>query len=177
VDGKIAVEYLVKYRKEKLVLWSAKSFQEDTEKKVEVRDGRVYFTNTVKGKVDKADIKLNGILLVPDDVGKFVAKNWKAIKGREKKFRVMVPVFDMQTTMKFEILREEVTEIDSIKVMVVKIWINDKNARRFFPPALISFELNPPHRLVEAEGLTAPKKKEGGQWFNLNAYIKFSYPK
>ena len=158
---------------ERVVSYKMSQRQIGAEGQVEIRGSRAYFAYTKDGKTKTDDEKVSDDFVVGPSLVGFLHSKWeKILKGEHIKARFAV--LDRRETVGFEYYKEKEADVDGKHVIVVKMK----------PSSLvISAVVNPLHfyltpdgsRLVQLDGRTQLKTKDGSNWRDLDAVTVYEY--
>ena len=112
--------------------------------------------------------------LVSDMIPGFIVKHWDELAGgKEVAFRCVIP--SRLETVGFELAKDSETEWHGKRVLRLRMKASNFFAARLVAPLFFVVESEPPHRVLEYTGRTAPKLRKGQKWRDLDARVVFDW--
>ena len=112
--------------------------------------------------------------LVSDMIPGFIGKHWDELAGgKEAAFRCIIP--SRLETVGFELVKDSETYWHGKKVLRLRMKASNFFAARLVAPLFFVVESEPPHRVLEYTGRTAPKQRKGQKWRDLDARVVFDW--
>lgn len=155
------------------------SFEQDQKQlktvgKVEVHDGKAYFTFTRDGKTKTDDESAGNDFIVTATLVAFVQANWDAVmKGDTIKARLAV--LDRLETVGFQFRKDSERQINGTPAVVLKMKPSSFVISALLNPLYISFSADGKH-LLELEGRANVKVSVDGKLKDFDGYTVYSYP-
>jgi hypothetical protein len=177
-EGKTALIEMLEIQKvgdkENLVSYKISQKQLGAEGSVEIKDGEAHFSFTRDGKTKTGKEKVSDNFVVGPTTLRIIRDKWgELMKG--SKVKVRLAVLDRQETVGFEFSKVGEGTIEGQKSIDVKM-----KPSSFLIAALV----NPLHfhmstdgkRLLQLEGRSQTKQKDGDHWKDLDALTVYQYP-
>jgi hypothetical protein len=155
------------------------SFEQDQKQlktvgKVELRDGRAYFTFTRDGKTKTDDEKAGADFIVTATLVAYVQAHWDAaMKGDTIKARLAV--LDRLETVGFQFRKESEKEIAGAPAVILKMKPSSLIISALVNPLLFSFSADG-QKLLELEGRANVKVLIDGKFKDFDGYTVYSSP-
>lgn len=141
--------------------------------KIEVREGRVYFTKIVDGKEQTSDEKLESTLVSSSNFVKFVNSKFDQIlKGDSVSMRYAV--WARKETVGFSLKKVSESGEGDKKVIEVKMSPSSFIIRQLVNPVLFKFNFDG-SRILEMNGRVQPLLKVGEKYKDLDAEVLYKY--
>jgi hypothetical protein len=138
---------------------------------IEVKDGRIYFTKDVDGKIKTDDEKLGKSLVVSSNFPRVIKDHWSEFL-ENKDVDIRFAVWDRLETVGFTLSNQGTEEIDGRKCVKIKMKASSIIIAAIVRPLYLYFTEDGAH-LVKLDGRVAPKKKNGDHWDDLDAEVYY----
>lgn len=136
-------------------------------------DGKVNFSWTKDGKTKTSTEKIPNNLVVAATLVPYLQKHWdELVAGKDVEVRF--GALDRRETVGFEFFKIEEKTLNGKEVMKVKMKPSSFIIAAIVDPLFFTFDKKT-KRLVELLGRTAPKRKIGNSWKDLDADIVYEY--
>jgi hypothetical protein len=178
-NGSIAAQERVLYERGRLVRFDLDELQIGAHGHAAIDQGRIdfqYVTGTGQGAKTRRKVEtVTDNPLIADTLGPFVAAHWDELnRGATVKFRyLVVPRLE---TIAFKLTCESTTDFHGKKVVQIKMSPASWIISQVLDPLIFTVESDPPHRVLQYWGRTAPKLRTGQSWRDLDALTVFEWP-
>ncbi len=155
------------------------SFEQDQKQlktvgKVELRDGRIYFTFQRDEKLKDDDDKASADFIVTSTLVAYVQANWDGLL-RGETLKARLAVLDRLETIGFQFKKESEKELNGVPAVVLKMKPSSMMIAAVVDPLLFTFSADG-KRLLELEGRTNVKVMIDGKFKDFDGYTVYSYP-
>lgn len=160
--------------KERLVSFEQDQKQLGTVGKLEVRDGKAYFTFLKDGKTKSDDEKFTDDFIVTSTLVPRLQAHWAEIlKGETVKARLAV--LDRQETVGFQFKKERDQEINGAPGVIIKMKPSSVIISALVNPLLFGFTADGA-KLLQLEGRTSAKVKVDGHFKDFDGFTVYTHP-
>jgi hypothetical protein len=179
-DGKLAAREQVIYDRDDLMLYELEELQTGARGKAKVvRDptgqskSKIEFSFS-NGRTDTDQEILDGITLIADMVGPFLAAQWERLSAGEK-VKCRYVVIPRKETVGFTFRKESELTRQGTRVVLIKMEPTSGVIAALIDPLFFLVERDGKHRVLEYVGRTTPKILVGKKWKTLDAVTVFDW--
>lgn len=112
--------------------------------------------------------------LIGDMIAPFLVAHWNDLMmGREVKCRYVVAA--RAETVGFKFAKHAESTVKGKPVVLIKMWPSSFIIAKLVDPLFFTMEKDGEHRVLQYEGRTTPKIKDGNKWKDLDAVAVFDW--
>ena len=179
--GTLAARETVVYLGDDLVSFEVEDLQAKTSATVQLsRAAKTKATiafKYVSGNNTKTNIATESLrpdTLISDMIAPFLTAHWAdLLKGKEVKFRFVAA--DRAETIGFKFAEHAESTRNGKPVIVLKMSPSSFVIAPFVNPIYVTMEKDGEHRVLQYDGRTTPKIKDGNEWKDLDAVTVFDW--
>lgn len=172
-DGKEAVIEKAQLTDRKVSAYELDQKQLGAQGKIEVRDGRVFFSYTEGGKTKTGDEKLKDNFVVGPSLVTYAQDHWTQIKSGEA-IDIRLAVLDRRETVGFTLKKISDTTFEGQKAIAVRMKPTSFVIAALVSPLQFTFAEDG-SRLLEIRGRAVPKRMVDGKFKDLDARTLYVY--
>lgn len=141
--------------------------------RLEVRQGKLYFSKTAQGKTETQEEDLPENLVIGPSFVPFLRSHWnELLKGETIKSRLAV--LERKETIGFNFSKDSEGSLDGRNVVVIQMKPANFITSLLVKPIYFTFEREN-RQLIKIVGRMLPKVKDGSNWKDLEAEAVFLY--
>ena len=180
-DGTLAARETVVYLGDDLVSFEVEDLQAKTSATVQLshaaKTKATIAIKYVSGDNTKTNVtteSLRADTLISDMIAPFLTVHWDdLLKGKEVKFRFVAA--ERAETIGFKFAKHAESTRNGKPVVVLKMSPSSFMIAPFVNPIFVTMEKDGDHRVLQYDGPTTPKIKDGNEWKDLNAVTVFNW--
>jgi hypothetical protein len=179
-DGKIAARERAVYEGDNLVSYELEELQINARGTAKLQhnskgDGKIFFEYTTGNNKKTVDTEsLRPDTLVNDMIGPFLAAHWDDLmNGEDVKCRYIAAA--RAETVGFKFAKYSDSMRDGKPVVVIKMSASSFIIATLVDPLYFTMEKDGKHRVLQYDGRTTPKLKDGNKWKDLDAVTVFDW--
>jgi hypothetical protein len=180
-DGTLAARETVVYLGDDLVSFELEDLQIRTRAAVQLsraaKTGATIAFNYISGNNTRTNVATESLrpdTLISDMIAPFLTAHWDdLLKGKEVKCRYVAA--DRAETIGFKFVKHAESTRSGKPVVVLKMSPSSFVVAAFVNPIFVTMEKDGNHRVLQYDGRTTPKIKDGSEWKDLDAVTVFDW--
>ena len=140
---------------------------------LKITDGKMFFSITKKGRVEKKTQDLSSGLIIGPSFVPFLQQHWAELQGR-KKVRAQLAVLERMNTYSFEFEKLRDAKSNSVDVVIIRMKPTSTLLSAVVRPVYFTVTSDG-SKILELKGRMLPKRKAGSRWEDVDGEAVFTY--